>query len=278
METEPKTDISHMTEVPPPAPIVRQEPPAGGPMANAVELLKAGVTTEQLKDMMQLQLQWDANEARKAYVAAMAEWKRNPPTIVKQKLVSFEGRTGGKTEYMHATLGDVCAAVVESLASHGFSHRWTMRQAKEEGIYVTCILTHWRGHSEHYEFGPVAPDNSGGKNAIQAVASSTTYAQRYSLLGVIGITTNDLRDDDARAAYGAQEDQFSLTEWIRAAEKAEDLAALADVKDRGFKVIQKRNDPESFAKFKRVVQDRRMTLDPEYAAKVGATREPGAEG
>lgn len=86
-----------------------------GPMAAAIQALQAGMTVEQMQGLMGLQIDWEKNEARKAYVADMAAFKLNPPEILKTKLVAFSG-----TEYRHATLGDVTRAVVDALARHGF--------------------------------------------------------------------------------------------------------------------------------------------------------------
>jgi hypothetical protein len=164
---------------------------SAGPMANAIAALQAGMTIESLKGIMELQKDWEANEARKSYVADMAEFKLNPPEIYKTKLVAFSG-----TEYMHATIGDVTKAIVEALASHGFSHSWETRQDASL-ITVICKITHRMGHSESTSLQS-SPDVSGKKNSIQAIASAQTYLQRYTLLAACGLATMDLPDDDGR--------------------------------------------------------------------------------
>lgn len=160
-----------------------------GPMSSALAALQAGATVEQLQGLLALQKDWEANESRKAYVAAMAEFKKNPPEIFKRKEVSF-----GETRYSHATIGDVTSLTVAGLAANGFSHRWDTRQA-EGRIEVTCILTHNMGHSESTTL-EASPDSSGKKNAIQQVASTVTYLQRYTLLAACGLATKDMEDDD----------------------------------------------------------------------------------
>lgn len=172
---------------------------AVGPMANAIAAIQAGMSLEHLKGIMELQKEWEANEARKAYVADMAAFKLNPPEIYKTKLVSFSG-----TEYMHATIGDVAKAIVDALAHHGFSHSW---ETKQDGglITVTCRITHRMGHSESNSMQS-APDISGKKNSIQAIASAQTYLQRYTLLAACGLATMDLPDDDGRG-YDDQPDR-----------------------------------------------------------------------
>jgi hypothetical protein len=171
---------------------------SAGPMANAIIALQAGMTVEQMQGLMNLQKDYEANEARKAYVADMAEFKKHPPEIFKTKLVSFSG-----TEYMHATLGDVTKAVVNALAEYGFSHSWETKQ--ENGVIsVTCKITHRLGHSESTTMMS-PPDVSGKKNSIQAIASAQTYLSRYTLLQSCGLATMDMPDDDG---YGYGRNDF----------------------------------------------------------------------
>lgn len=192
-----------------------------GPMSGALQMLQAGVSIEQMQGIMALQKEYEANEARKAYVADMAEFKLNPPEIFKTKLVSFSG-----TEYKHATLGDVARAVVESLARHGFSHSWETRQSGGN-ITVVCRITHRLGHSESTMMEAGA-DQSGKKNAIQAVASAITYMQRYTLLGACGLATMDTPDDDGRGydAPTGYDAPGMLERWIARANAAVNIDAL----------------------------------------------------
>jgi hypothetical protein len=79
--------------------------------------------------------------------------------------------------------------IASGLAAHGLSHSWTMRQS-EGLIYVTCRVTHELGHFEETQlYG--APDESGGKNAVQAIGSTVTYLQRYTLLAATGLSTTE---------------------------------------------------------------------------------------
>lgn len=193
---------------------------AVGPMANAIAAIQAGMTIEHLKGIMELQKEWEANEARKAYVADMAEFKLNPPDIYKTNLVAFAG-----TEYMHATLGSVTKSIVESLASHGFSHSWETRQ--DAGmITVVCKITHRMGHSESTSLQS-QPDASGKKNTIQAIASAQTYLQRYTLLAACGLATMDLPDDDGRG-YEPEPDRVFQNDRQPEPRQPSDLPGYSD--------------------------------------------------
>lgn len=192
------------------------------PMTTPHDLLSLavskGATIDVLMQLMDLQDRYDAKQAKNAYTEAMAEFKKNPPEILKRKLVSFENRTGQKTEYRHAEIGDVCDAVVAALGRSGFSHGWKITQ--DAKIEVTCIITHRLGHSESVTMKS-APDNSGGKNDIQAVASTVTYLERYTLLAAVGLATNSM-DDDGR---GSELKTITEEQEIKLRDLAEDVEA-----------------------------------------------------
>jgi len=61
------------------------------------------------------------------------------------------------------------------------------------------FLQHILGATREATFrGPL--DNSGGKNPLQAVGSARSYGRRYTLVDVLGLTTEE--DDDGRGSYG----------------------------------------------------------------------------
>lgn len=158
---------------------------------------------DKLGKLLDVRERWEAAEARKAFVTALARFKAAPPTITKNKRVSFTTRDGDLTEYDHATLDQVCNAVAPALSRHGLSHRWETKQ--EAGlISVTCVLTHIDGHSERVMLQAGA-DASGKKNAIQQIASTVSYLERYTLLAATGLATEG-QDDD-----GDQSDQETIT-------------------------------------------------------------------
>jgi hypothetical protein len=182
--------------------IVHAEPVANAPADSRalMTLIERAATSpdfdmDKLQKLLDLKERWDANEARKAYTSAMAAFKANAPEIVKDKHVKFQ-TSKGVTEYDHETLGNVCKEVIKGLAQHGISHRWELAQ-NDARVKVTCILTHAQGHSESTSLHS-APDDSGGKNSIQAIGSVVKYLERYTLLAATGLAPMDAEDDDGR--------------------------------------------------------------------------------
>ena len=150
---------------------------------------------EKLDRLLDVKERWEREEARKAYVAALAAFKLNPPRLVKDRRVDFgEGRN--RTRYNHASLGDVASLIAAGLAQHGLSHGWAVAQA-EGVVTVTCTLTHALGHSEQVAItGP--RDDSGNKNGIQAIGSAVTYLERYTLTAITGLAAHDIPTTTAR--------------------------------------------------------------------------------
>lgn len=157
------------------------------------------VDVAKMQALFAMHTQAKAQAAAMAYAAAMAEFKLNPPKIVKDKHVAFQ-TSKGVTEYDHATLGHVCDQIIEGLASVGVSHRWDLEQLDGGMIRVTCVLTHAEGHSVGTSLQS-SRDDSGSKNNIQAVASAVTYLQRYTLLAATGLAAG-VADNDGRGAEG----------------------------------------------------------------------------
>lgn len=188
------------------------------PSAVLAYAIERGADIAHVEKLLELQMKWEANEARKAYVADMAEFKKNPPTIMKDKAVGFKDRNDNFVGYKHATLGNVTNAIVEGLARNGFSHSWDVRNHAAL-IEVDCIITHRLGHSERVTM-QAGRDDSGKKNAIQQVASAVSYLQRYTLLLATGLATHDQIDDDGAGAGAGAAEQGNLGEVWAAKAKA----------------------------------------------------------
>ncbi len=171
------------------------------------------VSPEQMLQYYQLDREIKRDAARVAYNEAMNKFKANLPTITKNKHVRFE-TSKGITEYDHATHDHVVKILVPALNAVGIRHHWLPAQA-DGMMTVSCVLTHELGHQESASL-TAAYDQSGGKNAIQAVVSAKTYLERHTFLAVTGLSTEGI-DDDGRKAGG-----FALLAEVLANIAAED--------------------------------------------------------
>lgn len=194
-------DIIEHDEQPQTMPAARQQtqiaqaPTPAHMLATAVE---QGADLDKLEKLMALQERWEANEARKAFDAAMSAFKADPPELIKNRHVKFKTRDGDVTEYDHATLDHITSEIGKKMAPHGLGFRWDVEQMEGGRIRVTCIVTHAQGHSIRVPLEG-SPDQSGKKNAIQQTGSTITYLQRYTLLSAVGLAAKG-QDDDGRSA------------------------------------------------------------------------------
>lgn len=174
--------------------------------ARMIEMAFAhGAGMDQLERLFDMHERWEKNEARKAFIRALAAFKAEAPKLVKNKHVRYQNRDKSWTEYDHASLDYITSAINPVLSSGGLAYRWETEQRDGGLIHVTCVLTHVDGHSERVTlFG--YPDESGGKNKIQAVGSTTSYLQRYTLLAALGMATEG-QDNDGRGVPGESADR-----------------------------------------------------------------------
>ena len=154
--------------------------------------IEKGLDPVTIGKLMDLQERWEAGKARKAYVEAMAGFKRECPTVIgKDKKADFGT---GKAKYSYATTAAIVTAITPALSKHGLHLAWESSQ-KDRTCTVTCHITHEGGHRESATLtGPL--DESGGKNPIQMLGSSVHYLQRYTLVSVLGLATADMDDID----------------------------------------------------------------------------------
>jgi len=177
---------------------------------NPAQLLEVAVEkghdVDQLGKLMDLQDRWERKEAEKAFNIAKTRVQSELPDITRNKKVEY-----GNTKYSYTTLSHLRACVQPVLEKHGFSYSWDINPDATQVvngevvpvIQVTCTLKHELGHSESNTI-PAYPDETGSKNSVQARGSTITYLQRYTFIGVLGITSADTDDDGRGAGDGNQ--------------------------------------------------------------------------
>lgn len=173
--------------------------------------LSKGADIEQLERMLAFQEKYDAVQAKKAFVEAMALFKSKPINIVKDK-------TNSQYRSKYVSLGNLVNSVLPAMSECELSHRWDIDQSS--GVTVTCIVTHSLGHSESTTM-TAPPDKSGSKNPIQEIKSTITYLKAATFEGIMGLASTDANiDDDGNGAASVQyisEKQVStITDMINA--------------------------------------------------------------
>jgi hypothetical protein len=171
------------------------------PMDMLNHAVESGANIETLTKLMDLQERWEKNQARKAFDEAIASAKNDIPVIGKNKAVDFTSQKG-RTNYRYEDLAGIAKIISPILAKNGLSYRYRTETANGF-VAVTCIISHKDGHSEENTLS-AAHDQSGNKNSIQAVGSTITYLQRYTLKAALGLAAAE--DDDGKASTNTIDD------------------------------------------------------------------------
>lgn len=176
---------------------VRQQPLT--PMEILSNAVDGGADVATLEKLLDLQQRWQADEARRAFDAAMSDAKAKMPKITKGREVDYTNDKGKRTNYRYEDLASIAETINPILSEHGLSYRFRTESPPNAPISVTCIISHRLGHSEENTLS--APrDEGAGKNSIQAIGSAVTYLQRYTLKAALGLAAS--YDDDGRLAGG----------------------------------------------------------------------------
>lgn len=169
------------------------------PMQMLAHAVQQGMPIETLRELRQLQKEWEADEARRLFNEAFAAFKAEAIVIVKNTEIK-EGPLKGKK---HANLFDVVSAVTPKLSVHGLTIAWKLTKDEKDWLEVTCTLRHSAGHSETVSMGS-GPDTGPGRNSIQARCSAKTYLERYTATAILGLAAEDADDDGNKAGGGPE--------------------------------------------------------------------------
>lgn len=213
--------------------------------------LNRGVEVEKLTGLFDLQIRWEQNEARKAFVEAMNRFKADAPEITKNKHVDHN-------DFWHATLDNIVGTIAPSLSKVGITHRW--KTGSENGkIRVTCVLTHSMGHSEETTL-EAGPDASGSKNPIQAVASTVTYLERYTLMAATGLAAVGQDDDGRKADATGGLDPDAANDWGTAIKDSQTLQDMQDNFNKAVRAAQAANDDDAVRTFTKIRDTRKQQI------------------
>ena len=156
------------------------------------QAIAQGLPIDVMEKLFALKERSDANKAKEAFVMAMSKFQSHCPIIEKtKKVLNKDGRT---VRYQYAPIDAIAEQIKKPLADNGLSYKWEVEN-KTGFINATAVVTHKLGHSEKSSF-EVPIDTEGYMTAPQKYASALTFAKRYSLCNILGISTGE-EDTDA---------------------------------------------------------------------------------
>lgn len=155
------------------------------------QAIQSNASVETLERLFALHKEVKAEQAKSQFIQALAEFQASVPTIEKTKKVYGKDK---KLRYVYAPLDGIHETIKKPLAQAGLSYQWDVTQV-DDHMKVTITLTHVGGHAVTSTLA-IPIDKDGFMTAPQKYASAQTYAKRYTLINVLGITTSD-EDTDA---------------------------------------------------------------------------------
>lgn len=187
--------------------------------------VEKGASIETMEKLVALRERIMAQQAKAAFTEARARFRalcppipRRTPNMQFKKMVPDRNGVPRERPSMYASIADIGATINAPLSECGLDYGWGNAELKDGQLTMACIVTHKDGHSaEATASFPV--DSKAGCSEQQKRAIAMTYCQRYSLIGVLGLTTCD-EDDDGNEPPNAGP---TITEA-----QAADLGALAD--------------------------------------------------
>lgn len=151
------------------------------------------VDVEKLERLIALQERMLAHDAKAAFDAAFAQMQLEIPEIDERGQIIVKGQL----QSTYALNEDIQAALRPILHKHGFGLGFETEWPDDRTILITGVLTHRYGHTRRSRF-KAAGDQSGNKNAIQALASTISYGHRYTTKDLLNVTTRG-EDRDGHA-------------------------------------------------------------------------------
>lgn len=157
-----------------------------------------------------------AKKAEREFFAAKGEFQKLCPPIYKTGTATTVYKKRDSNEETKKTshfpeLSEICKVINPICQQVGLSYDWEPIQEGAK-IKLSCILSHVGGHSRRVTL-EAGPDDSGGKNSIQAVGSTLSYLERYTLLAIMGIAARGM-DDDGNSTTSNIVDQPPMTDTI----------------------------------------------------------------
>lgn len=162
--------------------------------------IEKGLSTEQLRDLLAIKREYDADEARKAFASAMRDVQAALPKVLCDRI-------NDQTRSRYASLDAIIETCMPIIADCGFSLSAGTDAPQINGcIGITLTVRHSAGHSEQARCD-VPLDLTGiagktNKTAVHAHGSSMSYGRRYLAKLFFNIYTGD--DDDGNKAGSSE--------------------------------------------------------------------------
>lgn len=160
--------------------------------------LEKGISPEGLEKLVAMQERLIDRAAAAACGAALRAFKSECPQIPKSEQIEVKERSGTGVAYTYrfAPLDAIAKVIDPLLFKHGLSYTWDSEVDDKGRLVCTCIVRHEGGGEVRASF-TCALSGSPTMSDAQKAGGTLTFARRYSLVQVLGLTMTDPDDDAA---------------------------------------------------------------------------------
>lgn len=175
--------------------------------ARLLELaVQSDADPDKLRQLMDLQERWEAQQSKRAFFAAMQAVQAEAPRIVRDA-------ENTQTRSMYARLESINKRLTPVYTRHGFSLSFGTADSPLDGyVRTVCDVMHSGGHERRYHVD-LPPDIAGikgqnNKTLVHAAGSTLSYARRYLTLLIFNVALAG-EDDDGNGAGGSVGDHIT---------------------------------------------------------------------
>lgn len=220
------------------------------------QAIAANAPVETMERLFDLRAKVKAEYAKEQFIEALGRFQQDCPVIKKTKRVMNKG--GGSVRYQFAPLDSISEQIKPSMKANSLSYSWDTKH--EEGhMKVTAKVTHVLGHSETSTL-EIPIDSEGFMTAPQKYASAQTFAKRYTLLNVLGITTADEDDDSLSTPKESDAKNVKAKIMLRLRELGHKTDTRSNIASAVKKITQleltDENEPEIAARLQMAVDEK----------------------
>ena len=130
-------------------------------------------------------------ERLQAFNRAFAAFRKECPSISKDKVGGDVTEGGGRSTWRFASMGNIQSVVDPLLKKHGLTYRWSNDQSVGDTMTVTCTVVHDEGHSESTNLTIAKPKGNRLMTPEKRDGAALAYAQRLTLSMALGIATTE---------------------------------------------------------------------------------------
>jgi len=175
--------------------------------------LTHGQSLADIEKMLELQIKYEKNEARKAYFDAVAKFKAVAPPVKKDKWNDW-------FKSWYTTLGNLLDTYNPILGEHGLSLSFPINSVPphtDKSMTVECKLSHAMGHSEAISMTSPIDQAAVGKTSgqksrtpIQDIKTTFTYLRSATCEAILGVAGSEAgsADNDGNKTGGQSEGNF----------------------------------------------------------------------